>query len=219
MGYQDIMREYAKKLESYSGKSVDELLAITNGNEIDFIQAIEMAIQQKLERLGEDNLSEEEVIVLAVEALEREVNNGGYSQFFVNSSREYTPIIVHALGRIGCTETAKITERAVKAAGFSGLAPLTLKDALDAFSKEYERQNEYRLVTPAQASEIVKTITSNASLTEPFAVRPNSLSTPEWDVLEEELNECDQLYYAAGVENIGGKLIDFVKANKDAIQP
>jgi len=34
----------------------------------------------------------------------------------------------------------------------------------------------------------------------------------------QELDECDQLYYRAG-ENIGGQLIDYVKANKNAIQP
>jgi hypothetical protein len=34
----------------------------------------------------------------------------------------------------------------------------------------------------------------------------------------EELDKCDQLYYSAG-ENIGGQLIQYVKANKAAIRP
>ena len=34
----------------------------------------------------------------------------------------------------------------------------------------------------------------------------------------QELDECDQLYYRAG-ENILGYLIDFVKDNKSAIKP
>jgi hypothetical protein len=181
MGYQEITREHAKQRAICAGKTVDELLAISNGNEIDFLISIEMAIQQKSERVGADELSEEEIIVLAVEALEREVNNGGYSQFFVNSSREYTPIIVHALLRIGCTETAEITKRAIEVAGFQGLAPQVLAKALDAYS---ETEN-----------------------------------TEAKDAIDDELDECDQLYYRAGVENIGGKLIDFVKANKNAIQP
>ena len=58
-------------------------------------------------------LTEEETIVLAVEALEREVNNGGYHQFFVNSSKEFAPVIVDALERIGCTNTAAITKDAM----------------------------------------------------------------------------------------------------------
>jgi hypothetical protein len=172
MGYQEIMREHAMKLARYSGKTIDELLAITNGNEIDFLQALEMAIQQKSERVDVDDLTEEEIIVLAVEALEREVNNGGYSQFFVNSSREYTPIIVHALLSIGCPKTAEITKSAIAAAGFQGLAPMALAKALNAYS----------------------------------------------GADNQELDECDQLYYKAG-EDIGGKLIEFVKDNKNAIQP
>jgi UDP-N-acetylmuramoylalanine-D-glutamate ligase len=172
MGHEEIMREYANQRARCAGKSVDELLVITNGNEIEFIQALEMAIQQKAERVGVDDMTEEEIIVLAVEALEREVNNGGYSQFFANSSREYTPIIVHALLRIGCSKTAEITKSAIAAAGFQGLAPMALAEALNTYS----------------------------------------------GADNEELDECDQLYYSSG-ENIGGQLIDFVKANKNTIQP
>jgi hypothetical protein len=172
MGHEEIMREYANQRARCAGKSVDELLAITNGDEIEFLQALEMAIQQKSERVDVDDLTEEEIIVLAVEALEREVHNGGYGQFFVNSSREYTPIIVHALFRIGCSKTAEITNKAIAAAGFQGLAPMALAVALNTYS----------------------------------------------GADNQELDECDQLYYRAG-ENIGGKLIDFVKANKNVIQP
>jgi hypothetical protein len=172
MGYAEIMRDYANQRARCAGKSVDELLAIANGNEIDFLQALEMTIQQKSERVGVDDMTEEEILVLAIEALEREVNNGGYSQFFVNSSREYTPIIVHALLRIGCPKTAEITKSAIAAVGFQGLAPMALAEALNAYS----------------------------------------------GADNQELDDCDQLYYRAG-ENIGGKLIDFVKDNKNAIQP
>ncbi len=35
-------------------------------------------MDQKLVRFGEDKLTSEERIILAIEALEREVNNGGY---------------------------------------------------------------------------------------------------------------------------------------------
>jgi hypothetical protein len=38
---------------------------------------------------------------MAVESLEREVNNGGYDQFFVNAA-EYTPVIADSLSAIGC---------------------------------------------------------------------------------------------------------------------
>jgi Domain of unknown function (DUF4375) len=79
------------------------------------VLAFEQAIDQKAVRDGEGGLSVEERIILAIEALEREVNNGGYHQFFVNSSRGFAPMIVQALVRIGCPRTAEITQRAIDA--------------------------------------------------------------------------------------------------------
>jgi hypothetical protein len=79
------------------------------------VVAFEQAFDQRAARVGENALTEEERIILAIEALEREVNNGGYSQFFLNSSREYAPVMVRALERIGCLKTAKITQKALDA--------------------------------------------------------------------------------------------------------
>jgi Domain of unknown function (DUF4375) len=102
-------------LDGYGGESVDELIALEGKYRTDsLILAFEQAMDQKAARVGEDKLTPEERIILAIEALEREVNNGGYSQFFVNSSREYAPIIVDALRRIGCPKTAEITQKALK---------------------------------------------------------------------------------------------------------
>jgi hypothetical protein len=107
-------------LEEYSGQTVDQLIALEGKYRTDsIIVAFEQAMDQKAARVGVAKLSDEERIILAVEALEREVNNGGYAQFFVNSSHEYAPIIVDALLRIGCPATAKITQRAVDAAQLS----------------------------------------------------------------------------------------------------
>lgn len=39
------------------------------------------------------------------------MNNGGYSQFFLNSSNEYVGRIVSDLEMIGCVETARLTAR------------------------------------------------------------------------------------------------------------
>ena len=46
-------------------------------------------------------------------ALDREVNNGGYDQFFRNSSRRFTPVVVHSLRRLGRAAAAILTERAI----------------------------------------------------------------------------------------------------------
>jgi len=101
-------------LDGYSGQSTDELIALESSYRIDsLVTVFEQAIEQKAYRDGDEQLSDEERVVLAVEALEREVNNGGYSQFFINSSREYGSIIVDALRQIGCAKTADVTQKAV----------------------------------------------------------------------------------------------------------
>ena len=66
-------------------------------------------------------MSDAEGVVLAVEALEREVNNGGYHQFFFNSSRLFTPVVAKALDLIGCPVTAQITRDAIATLKLSDL--------------------------------------------------------------------------------------------------
>jgi hypothetical protein len=56
--------------------------------------------------------------------LEREVNNGGYNQFFVNSSCQYALTVVAALRKVGCDATTAVTEEALRALN---QRPLTLK--------------------------------------------------------------------------------------------
>lgn len=101
-------------LDEYSGQSVDELIALSANYRTDsLVLAFEQALEQKAARVGDDKLTAEEQVILAIEALEREVNNGGYGQFFVNPSREYMLIIVDALRRISCPKTAEITQQAL----------------------------------------------------------------------------------------------------------
>lgn len=57
----------------------------------------------------------------AVWALEAEVNNGGFSQYFVNSSAETTTFVVEALTKIGAEDTADICKRAISVAFPSGV--------------------------------------------------------------------------------------------------
>jgi len=97
---------------SYEGQSTEELLALEREYRVDsLVLAFEQAIQDK----SPDLISTEESYVLAVEGLEHEVNNGGYGQFFGNSSGEFTPIIEAALRAIGCPKTADITHDAIGA--------------------------------------------------------------------------------------------------------
>lgn len=109
-------------LDGYSGQTVEELLALEGKYRIDsLVLAFEQAIRQKEDHDESRSLTVEEHTVLAVEALEREVNDGGYDQFFRNSSKLFTSTIVDALQRIGCEKTATITQRAIEALGIPNL--------------------------------------------------------------------------------------------------
>lgn len=103
-------------LAGYAGQTVEELVALEGSHRIDsLVLAFEEALDQKAAREGLEALSPEELVVLAIEGLEREVNNGGYDQFFVNSTVAFVPAIVDALQRIGCPKTAAITRDAIAA--------------------------------------------------------------------------------------------------------
>jgi hypothetical protein len=109
-------------LEGYDGQSADELIAMESTHRLDsLVLAFESAIDARKD--AGEALSGAERVVLAVEALEREVNNGGYSQFFYNSSVEYTPEIVDALNAIGCPDVAKLTQEAIDSLGVDSLDP------------------------------------------------------------------------------------------------
>ena len=61
----------------------------------------------------------------AIWDVEAEVNNGGFSQYFVNSSSETAPFVVEALRTVDAPDTAAICERAISAAFPGGLPKTT----------------------------------------------------------------------------------------------
>jgi aspartyl-tRNA(Asn)/glutamyl-tRNA(Gln) amidotransferase subunit C len=65
-----------------------------------------------------------------VEALEREVNNGGFHQFCLNSSREYASMIVDSLKRINCPATAEIAQNALNSLGIPDLSSEAIERAI-----------------------------------------------------------------------------------------
>ena len=114
------MMSQQKFLDRYSGQTVSELLAFEGIYRTDsLILAFEQGLDQKSFKHGESTLSPTERMILAIEALEREVNNGGYDQFFRNSSVEYVLMVVASLEAIGCPNTANITQDAITALGLS----------------------------------------------------------------------------------------------------
>lgn len=127
-------------LNGYSGQTAEEILALEGKYRTDsLVAAFEQAILQKAER-GLD-LTTEERIVLEVEALEREVNNGGYDQFFVNSPGSASGIVA-ALQRIGCVQTASITQAAIKELGAIDLTSENVENTV--YSVHAPREERFR---------------------------------------------------------------------------
>ena len=71
----------------------------------------------------------------AIWAAESEINNGGFAQYFQNSSCETAPFVVAAFEAIGAPRTADICRRAI-AAAFSGGLPTT-PDAISAAAADF----------------------------------------------------------------------------------
>lgn len=120
----------------YSGESSDEILAHVETHSVfSVLGSLRWCIEAKARALGDEHkLSDEERVFLAVMALISEANNGGYRQFFWNSSRRYAPIIVSSLKRIQCERTAELTQMAV--------ASLHLKEiTVERITEEIQRDN------------------------------------------------------------------------------
>lgn len=64
-----------------------------------------------------DSLNEYERTIFVTQELENEVNNGGFFQFFDNSSGQFASEIVQAFINIGAEKTAEICRKAVEAFG------------------------------------------------------------------------------------------------------
>lgn len=117
------MRKREDWLE-YEGQTTSEILACKTTHSIfSLIAAFEWGLQAKASATNENALTAEERLVLAVKALHREVGNGGYHQFFLNSSRRFAPIIVDSLLRIGCADTAAITKKAIATLHLREMSP------------------------------------------------------------------------------------------------
>ena len=71
----------------------------------------------------------------AIWAVESEVNNGGFSQYFYNSSAETAPFVEQALQAVGAPRTADICKRAISVAFPDGL-PAT-DDAIVAAAADF----------------------------------------------------------------------------------
>jgi hypothetical protein len=97
---------------------VDDILALEDPTQ--FAIALSNHVYSRQGGEGLTGLTEAEQTVFCIDGVEREVNNGGFSQFFYNSAGEYARETVDALRRIGATATADLVVRAMEPFGKAG---------------------------------------------------------------------------------------------------
>ena len=106
-------KEKDKKTET---KNIDDIWKI-EGKE-NFIVAMSQYIAEKC-AYGDniEILNEEQRVFYVTQALEMEVNNGGFSQFFFNSSGMFANELIASFEKIGAIKTAEICKKAISIYG------------------------------------------------------------------------------------------------------
>ena len=130
---QKMIRKEKTPWLDYTGQDTAQILACKGTHRIDSLLCVfEEAIQLRQKQKPAVATTPEENTLLAIMALQREVNNGGYGQFFTNSSRKYASTVVPALESIGCAATAALTQSALNALNLNGR-----DQALDALDQQF----------------------------------------------------------------------------------
>ncbi|MCX2740256.1 DMP19 family protein [Pontibacter anaerobius] len=102
----------ATKNQQQPKMTIDQILKMDDAH----LAVIELDTRvYELSEYGDDlsKLTEPQKVLLFVENVEREVNNGGFNQFFWNSSGDYAHESLAALEVIGAKKTADIIRRAI----------------------------------------------------------------------------------------------------------
>jgi hypothetical protein len=100
------------------GRTVAEVMRhYGNAPDVELNANIGFILLDKEERKGLESFSRGERFVSAVQGMTREVNNGGWDQFFRNSSGALAFDLVPALEAMGSKENQSIARRALKRFG------------------------------------------------------------------------------------------------------
>ena len=91
--------------------SIHDILAISDDTK--FAISLGDAMFKRETEVGFDRLTGAERVALCVNALEREINNGGFDQFFFNSSGDHARQTLEALNAIGAPQVASMLSRAI----------------------------------------------------------------------------------------------------------
>jgi hypothetical protein len=93
------------------------------------VLAVESALYDHYE--AGEVLTDSERTVLAVEAFERELNNGGFAQFFYNPSAEFADVLVGSLETIGCLRAASLAQEAINTLDLDALDAASIEVRMD----------------------------------------------------------------------------------------
>ena len=117
-------------------ESAAEALAISKG-----VSKMRRLFQRNSD-WGFEQLTEPEKIVLSIYEFEGEVNNGGFSQYFFNSSGDHAETASRGLKEIGASQTAAMLDNAMQLFGRSGPSAdrETRTAQLDKLSSKAEKQ-------------------------------------------------------------------------------
>ena len=125
-----------ENVKNLVGEVAEEYIDEEEAKRSNFVVDMCDAVCQKCEYGDEmGKLNEYERVFFITQTLEQEVNNGGFSQFFFNSSGDFSNEVVDAFKKIGAFKTAEICKKAL--AVFNGEVPTdrtereNLLDSLD----------------------------------------------------------------------------------------
>ncbi|MBN2302471.1 MAG: DMP19 family protein [Lentisphaerae bacterium] len=104
-----VMNKQKKAIILPSAQTIDEALGMETTKSLIAINGL---IQKKLGTQNYSVLSHSELVVLAIDWLQSDVNNGGYHQYFYNSYSDLAQEAVNGLREIGANRMAEITEKA-----------------------------------------------------------------------------------------------------------
>ena len=111
----DLEEQIVKGVEEFQKvKTIEQVWEIEDQN--NFVAHMSLYIDEKCEygdKIGK--LNKKEKVIFMTKNLEDEVYNGGFLQFFYNSSGMFSNQLVKAFQEIGATYTADICQKAVRA--------------------------------------------------------------------------------------------------------
>ena len=117
-----------------SGKATAETTKHNEAEKNNIVVDMSISVCQKCNYGDEiDKLNKHERVFYITQTVEQEVNNGGFSQFFFNSSGDFSNETVDAFTKIGALKTADICKKALSV--FGGKVPQDREKRQDALEK------------------------------------------------------------------------------------